>query len=79
MTLTESERMYLSHDIMVTRGFMEENDMSFKDKAKKIVEKAIGFGLIILGMVIGYQGVKMCTKKTYIQAEVPERKYTTIE
>ena len=50
-----------------------------KAKFKKIAEKIAGVACIILGMVLGYQGVKMCTKKTYIKADIPDREYTTIE
>ena len=50
-----------------------------KAKFKKMAEKVAGVACIILGMVLGYQGVKMCTKKTYIKADIPEREYVTIE
>ena len=50
-----------------------------KSKLKKIAEKIAGIACIILGMVLGYQGVKMCTRKNYISADIPEREYTTIE
>ena len=53
--------------------------MSFKDKVKKVAEKVAGVACIILGMFLGYQGVKMCTKKTYIQADIPDREYTELE
>ena len=53
--------------------------MTTKEKIKKIAEKIAGVACIILGMVLGYQGVKMCTRKTYIKANIPEREYVTIE
>jgi hypothetical protein len=73
--------MYLSHDIMVTRDFIKNGGvkMTTKDKIKKIAEKVAGVACIILGMILGYQGVRMCTKKTYAKADIPEREYTTIE
>lgn len=81
MTLTESERMYLSHDIMVTRDFIKNGGvkMTTKDKIKKVIEKIAGVACIVLGMVLGYQGVKMCTRKTYIKADIPDREYTELE
>lgn len=53
--------------------------MTTKDKIKKVIEKIAGVACIILGMVLGYQGVKMCTKKTYIKADIPDREYTELE
>lgn len=50
-----------------------------KEKFKRIAEKIAGIACIIIGMVLGYQGVKMCTKKHYIKADLPEREYITIE
>ena len=50
-----------------------------KEKFKRIAEKVAGVACIILGMVLGYQGVKMCTKKKYISADIPDREYVTIE
>lgn len=41
-----------------------------KAKLKKIAEKLAGVACIILGIVLGYQGVKMVTKKEYARGYV---------
>lgn len=41
-----------------------------KDKLKRIAEKVAGIACIVLGMVLGYQGVKMVTKKHYARGYI---------
>ena len=41
-----------------------------KQKIKKIAEKIGGGVLILVGMIIGYQGVKMMTKKDYARGYI---------
>ena len=45
-----------------------------KTKLKKIAEKVAGMACIILGIVLGYQGVRMVTKKEYARGyiNIPE-------
>ena len=49
-------------------AYMEGNYM--KQKIKKIAEKIGGGVLIIVGMIIGYQGVKMISKKDYARGYI---------
>ena len=41
-----------------------------KTKLKMIAEKIAGIACIILGIALGYQGVKMVTKKKYARGYI---------
>ena len=51
---------------------------STKEKFKRFGEKIAGAVLIAVGFITTYHGIKLCTKKRYIKADIPEREYTTI-
>ena len=56
-------KLYFSH-------FIIGGDDMNKTKLKMIAEKIAGIACIILGIALGYQGVKMVTKKKYARGYI---------